>query len=142
MSSCSNSTTLHPTVKAKVNDRIVRVMIDTGASTSYMCSDIITKLSLKPVRRERKCIEQLYGTVTKNVEIYRIHIQSMVVDDFELDIDCINAGKEVLTYLPNPKVKDLKKSSRHFRNYNCVTRRPLTGKYLCTLSWEQQIING
>jgi hypothetical protein len=36
----------------------------------------------------------------------------MVADDFELDIDCINAGKEVLTYLPNPKVKDLKKSSR------------------------------
>ena len=46
------------------------------------------------------------------MEIYRIHIQSMVLDDFELDIDCINAGKEVLTYLPNPKVKDLKKSSR------------------------------
>ena len=112
MSSCSNATTLHPTVKAKVNDRTVRVMIDTGASTSYMCLDIITKLSLKPVRRKRKCIEQLYGTVTNNVDIYRIHIQSMVADDFELDIDCINAGKEVLTYLPNPKVKDLKRSPR------------------------------
>ncbi|XP_028413677.1 uncharacterized protein LOC114536534 [Dendronephthya gigantea] len=115
MSFSSNSTTLHPTVKAKVNDRVVRVMIDTGASTSYICSEVITKLSLKPVRRERKCIEQLYGTVTKNVDIYRIHIQSIVVDDFELDIDCINAGKEVLTYLPNPKVKDLKMSSKPFQ---------------------------
>ena len=63
MSSSSNSTTLHPTVKAKVNDRVVRVMIDTGASTSYVCSDIITKLSLKPVIKTRT---EVYRAIIRN----------------------------------------------------------------------------
>ena len=75
-------------------------MIDTGASSSYVCSDLVTKLSLKPVRQEQKCIEQMYGTVTKSAEIYRLNVQSMAVDDFNLNVEYINAEKGVLTYLP------------------------------------------
>ena len=48
----------------------------------------------------------------------------MVADDFELDIDCINAGKEVLTYLPNPKVKDLKRSSRPLQKQQLCVEEP------------------
>ena len=66
--------TLHPTVMAKVGGRDVRIMIDTGASSSYVCSNI-TALSLKPKRRERRCVEQMYGTVTKHVDIYDVHIR-------------------------------------------------------------------
>ena len=75
------NTTLHPTVVAKVGSLDVRVMIDTGASSSYVCSDIITELSLKRKRREQRCIEQMYGTVTKHVDIFDIHIESTAVDN-------------------------------------------------------------
>lgn len=127
--SSSSTTTLHPTVKAKVNGHEVRIMIDTGASTSYVCSDLVTKLSLRPVRREEKCIEQMYGTVTKRVDIYRLHIQSTVVDNFGLDVDCINAEKGVLTYLPNPKVKVLKEQSRRLKQLQ-FCEEETTDKYL------------
>ncbi len=44
------TTTLHGTVLAKVGTRTVRVMFDTGAGSSYVCTEVITKQRLKPVR--------------------------------------------------------------------------------------------
>lgn len=55
--------TPHPNVKANVGQNI-RIIIDTGASSSYVFSDLITKLLLKPKRREHRCIEQMYGAMT------------------------------------------------------------------------------
>ena len=108
-----------PTVVAKVGSLDVRIMIDTGASSSYVCSDIITELSLKPKRREQRCIEQMYGTVTKHVDIFDIHIESTAVAGFSLDVECIHAEKGILTLLPNPNVKTLK------RNFGQLRRLPL-----------------
>ena len=65
----SRTTAIHARVKAKVNNQDVRIMIDTGASSAYICSDLVTKPSLRPIRKESRCIEQMYGTVTKQVEI-------------------------------------------------------------------------
>ena len=117
--SSSSTKTLHPTTKGKVSGEDVRIMIDTGASSSYVCSDLITRLSLKPKRREQRCIEQMYGTVTKRVDIYDIHIESAAVVGFSLDVECINAEKGILTNLPNPNVEDLK------RNFGQLRRLPL-----------------
>ena len=107
------SSTIHGTVKARVDGHAVRIMIDTGASSSYVCSDLVTKLSIQPRYKETRCIEQMYGTVTRRVEIYGIKIESTAVDGFSLEVNCINAEKGVLTYLPNPRIKDLKQ--RFFR---------------------------
>ena len=57
-------------------------MIHTAASSSYVCLNLITKLSLKPKRREQRCIEQMYGTVNKTVDIYDAYIKSNVVNGF------------------------------------------------------------
>ena len=83
------------------------------------CSDIITELSLKPKRREQRCIEQMYGTVTKHVDIFDIHIESAAVVRFGLDVECIHAENEILTLLPNANVKTLK------RNFGQIRRLPL-----------------
>lgn len=88
-------------------------MFDTGADSSYLCTDLITKLNLKPVRKQQRCIEQMFGTVKKTVEVYNIVIQSSVVEGFSLDVECLNAERGVLTYLPNPDISALKK--RHGR---------------------------
>ena len=82
-------------------------MIDTGASSSYVCSDLVTKLSIKPRHNKTQQIEQMYGTVTRRVEIYGIKVESTAVG-FSLKMNCTNAEKGILAYLPNPRIKDLK----------------------------------
>ncbi len=103
-----NQATVHPTLHAKIGNETARVMIDTGASSSYICSDLITKLNLVPARKEKRCIEQMYGTVDKVVEIYEVTLESLAVSGYEIKIECINAEKEILTTLPNPRIADLK----------------------------------
>ena len=110
------STTLHATVTAKVNGTPARIMIDNGASSSYICTQLITQLHLKPVSVETRNIEQMYGTVKRRVQIFKVKIQSNAVEGFCLDLNCINGEKDLLTYLPNPKVKELKKNYSRFRN--------------------------
>ena len=48
---------MHGTVKGTVNGHCVRIMIDTGASSSCICSDLVTTLLLKPIWKETRCIE-------------------------------------------------------------------------------------
>ena len=61
-----HASTLHPTVQAKIGTETVRIMFDSGAGSSYLCTDGITKLNLKPTRKENrassKCSELLGGT--------------------------------------------------------------------------------
>ena len=59
MSALTRSTsTLHATVRAMVNGQEARIMIDTGAGSSYVCSDLITKLEISPICQETRCIEE------------------------------------------------------------------------------------
>ena len=74
-----------------------------------MCTELLTKLKLKPVRQERKAIKQMYGTVSKQVKIYKIKISSLASEDFSVEVEFTTAEKEILTYLPNPKIGDLKR---------------------------------
>eukprot|EP00794_Sanderia_malayensis_P001891 gene1891-2146_t len=99
---------LHPSITATIEKEPVRIMIDTGASSSYICTEVITKLNLKPIRREPRNIEQMYGTVRKIVEIYKVTLQSQIDNGFSVEIECINAEKDVLTTLPIPNIKALK----------------------------------
>ncbi|KAK3709653.1 hypothetical protein QZH41_010985 [Actinostola sp. cb2023] len=101
--------TLHPTVMAKINGIDARIMMDSGASSSYICTELLTKLRMKPKRYENKIIEQMYGTVHKKVERYNVKLTSSAFSNFAVNVDCINAGKDVLTYIVNPNIHHLKK---------------------------------
>ena len=111
-----NMCTLHATVIAKVGGVHARIMLDSGAGSSYISSSLLTELNLKPYRTERRVIEQMYGTVDKLVEIYKVRVESNAIEGFELEQRCINAEKQVLTYLPNPRISELQKA-----NY-CIRR--------------------
>ena len=110
------STTLHATITSKVNGVPACIMIDSGASSSYICIQLITQLHLKSVSMETRNIEQMYGTVKRRMENFKVNIQSNAIEGFSLNINCINGEKDLLTYLPNPKVKELKKKYSRFRN--------------------------
>ena len=116
MSSLMNhASTVHPTVLAKVGTENVRVMFDSGAGSSYLCTDVITKLNLSPVRKEQRYIEQMFGTTRRTVEVYSVTIESHAVEGFSLEVECINAEKDVLTYLPNPNIQALKRQHGRLR---------------------------
>ena len=57
----------------------------------------------------------MYGTVNKRVEIYKVHVESNVIDSFEIELQCVSAGKPVLTYLSNPKISELKEQNHRIR---------------------------
>ena len=57
----------------------------------------------------------MYGTVDKRVEIYKIHVESNVIDSFGIELQCVSAEKPVLTYLPNPKISELKEQNHRIR---------------------------
>ena len=111
-------TTLHATVIAKINGIQVRIMLDSGAGSSYISVNLLTESNLKPCRTERRVIEQMYGTVDRQVEIYKATAESNVVEDFGFELECINAEKPVLTYLPNPRISELKKANHRIRRLN------------------------
>ena len=98
-----SSNTIHPTLLATV------------ATSSYVCTDLITKLGIKPVRREQHCTEQMYGTMMKAVEVYNITIKSSVIEEFRLKVDCINTEKNVLTHVQNQKIIRIKNQNPRIR---------------------------
>ena len=107
---------IHPTALVEVNGIPARVLFDTGSSSSFICTDLLTKLNSKPVRTELKIIEQLYkGIVKRKVEIYKIKIKSRILD-YEINIEVGNTGKDILTFLPNPDVSRLKGKYPRIKN--------------------------
>lgn len=54
-----SSSTVHPTLLGTVKEETVRIMMDAGATSSHVCTDLITKLRIKPVRREQCCKEKM-----------------------------------------------------------------------------------
>ena len=67
-----SQTTLHAPVIANINGVQVQIMLDSGAGSSHIHSDLLTKLNRKPCRTERGGIEQTYGTFYKHLEIYTL----------------------------------------------------------------------
>ena len=90
-------------------------MIDTGASSSYACSDLMKSIAHKPTYIETRCVEQMYLTMTRKVEINSITIASAAVEWFLLEMHCIKAEKPIITYLSNPRIKQLKQKYPRLR---------------------------
>ena len=111
----SSGLALKMMVKGVVNGHEVRIMIDNGSSSSYICFSLITALDLQPLCKEIRCIEQMFGTVTKVVELYNIKIKSTTGNHFSLDLNCINGERDLLRYLPNSRIKLLKRHQRQLK---------------------------
>ena len=101
--------TLLPAVVGMVNGEKVHIMLDIGAGSSYVCTKLLTKTNVKPIRRGKETIEQLCSTIKKNVETYNIKLPSLLFGDFTIKIECTNAEKDILAYLSNADIKQVKK---------------------------------
>ena len=103
-------------------------MFDTGAGSSYISANLLTKLNIKPRRTENRGIEQMYGTVDKWVEIYNVHVESHVIDSFGIELQRVNAEKPILTYLPIPKISELKQQNHHIGRMVFSEEQPTSEK--------------
>ena len=94
-------TTLHSSVLAKVNGLQTRIILDSGAGSSYISANLLNKLNIKLCRSESSVTERMYGTVDKRVQTYNVHVESNAIDSFGIELQCVNAEKPVLINLPS-----------------------------------------
>ena len=109
------SSKIHPTFPAIVREETIRIIVDNKSSSSYVCTYLIKKLGIKPVRREQRCINQISGTMKKTVEVYNVTIKSSVIEGFYFKIEFINAEKDIQTHVHNPKIARIKNQNSRIR---------------------------
>jgi hypothetical protein len=69
--SCNeNRSVCYPVVVVEINGIKCRALLDTGVGS-------FNKLKIKPVKVERRHIEMMIGSVTKNIELYQIRVKSL-----------------------------------------------------------------
>ena len=89
------TTAIHATLMAKENGIDKRIMLDSGAGSSYICTNLIRQLNIRPFKTERRAIEQMNGMVVKQAELYGVTVASNAVEGFTMDLKCINGEKDV-----------------------------------------------
>ena len=97
--SAGNSAVIHPVVVVAVQGVKCRALLDTGAGSSYASAAL---LDIQPHQREVRQIEMMLGTVTKNVEIFKVQVSSMK-GDFSLVTEVTKVDKRQLLALNNPR---------------------------------------
>ena len=105
----NHASTLYPANRAsKSGDRDSSGDVRFGSRKfTYLCIDNVTKLNLKPTRKEQLSIEQMFGTTRRNVEVYNVTMQLLAVEGFSFEVEYVNSEKDVLTYLQNPNIPAL-----------------------------------
>ena len=69
----------------------------------------------------------MYGTVDKMVaEIYEVTLESEAVSGYKVQVECINAEKGILTYLPNPRVSEFKMRNSGFQGIRLCEEETIT----------------
>ena len=67
MMMAAESLVMHPVVVVKVNSIMCRVLLDTGAGSSYASAALLDRLKLKPIKKETK--KHRYDDALSNQEI-------------------------------------------------------------------------
>ena len=100
--------TIHPTLVVEANGQKFRVMLDTGAGSSFASSTAIHHMGIKPACWEAKSIETMTTTVHQKFPVYDVKRWS--TDRINsLDVKLNKLDRPVLTTLNNPRIADLKK---------------------------------
>ena len=115
--STNTSLLTYPVLVIEVEGVKCRVLINTGARSSYASSKLINKINKKPIRRETKRVETLMHSVVKKTEIYQFEI-GHINQEFKIDIEINKLEKEVLLKLPNPNYPEIQKSYNHLKDNN------------------------
>ena len=104
--------TIHPCLVAVANHQKFRVLLDTGAGSSYVSSTFVNHLKCKPAYWESKAIETMMTTTTQKLPVYNVELNS-TDGRFAIDIKVNKLDRPVLTTLKNPQIAILKQKYPH-----------------------------
>ena len=76
MTTCQKSEAIFPVIVVEVNGIRCRVLIDSGAGSSYVSAKLIELLKLKPAQTLVKNIDMLMTPKTSKLEIYNMKNES------------------------------------------------------------------
>ena len=70
----AKSLVIHSVLVVKVINIMCRVLLDTGAGSSYASAALLDRLKLKPIKKETRNIDMMMCSTTKKLEIYEVEI--------------------------------------------------------------------
>ena len=70
----AKSLVIHSVLVVKVINIMCRVLLDTGAGSSYASAALLDRLKLKPIKKETRNIDMMMSSKTKQLEIYDVEI--------------------------------------------------------------------
>ena len=70
----AKSLVIHSVLVVKVINIMCRVLLDTGAGSSYASAALLDLLKLKPIKKETRNIDMMMCSTTKKLEIYDVEI--------------------------------------------------------------------
>ena len=70
----AKSLVIHSVLVVKVINIMCRVLLDTGAGSSYASAALLDRLKLKPIKKETRNIDMMMCSTTKKLEIYDVEI--------------------------------------------------------------------
>ena len=70
----AKSLVIHSVAVVKVINIMCRVLLDTGAASSYASAALLDRLKLKPIKKETRNIDMMMSSKTKQLEIYDVEI--------------------------------------------------------------------
>ena len=70
----AKSLVIHSVLVVKVINIMCRVLLDTGAGSSYASAALLDRLKLKPIKKETRNIDMMMCSTTKKLEIYYVEI--------------------------------------------------------------------
>ena len=105
---------VYPVVVVKIDGIVCRALLDTGAGSSYISSELARRLEKRPVRVDHKQIETMLRTVTTKIEVYDVQLSNSR-DSFSFNVEVSKVDKPVLISLPNPHYDDIIKQYPHLK---------------------------
>ena len=120
--SCNeNRSVCYPVVVIEISGVKWRALLDTGAGSSYASSALINQLKIKPAKAQRRRIEMMIGSVTKNIELYKIRAKSLE-SDFYLEMQASKIEREKLLVLENPRYAEIIAKYNHLQAVEMIDK--------------------
>ena len=116
-----NRLVCYPVVVVEVNGVKCRALLDTGAGSSYASGALINMLKIKPVKVEQRRIEMMIGSVTKNIELYKVQAKSLE-SEFYLEMQVSKIDREKLLVLENPRYSEIIAKYNHLQAVEMIDK--------------------
>ena len=110
-----DSSVIHPVVVINMGGCKFRVLLDSGASHSYISSTAIELIKAKVKSTSLRQITMLTGVETRTMQVYEV-VKRSVTRGLTLNVNVTKIEKRELLPLDNPRYSDLVKKYPHLRD--------------------------